>query len=96
MRCIRSEARGPFGMPNTLTSDRVAVRTIPCAMPNYVYTLNASGIVARQGQLINIMSLSLPHTSIPSSPHNVKEVVKAVIRKMKTVPSDRQVILGNI
>jgi len=38
--------------------DRVAVMTFPCAMSNNVYTLNASGSVARQQLLEDIMSLS--------------------------------------
>jgi len=35
-----------------------------------------------------IMSLSLLQTSIPPSPSNVKEVIMAAIRKLKTKPSD--------
>jgi len=69
--------------------DRVAVMTFPCAMPNNVYTLNASGSVARQQLLEDIMSLSLPQTSIPPSSRNVKEAVMAAIRKLKAMPSDQ-------
>ena len=39
-------------------SDRVAVMAFLWAMPNKVYTLNASGSVARQQLLEGIMSLS--------------------------------------
>ncbi|PWW77832.1 hypothetical protein C7212DRAFT_362443 [Tuber magnatum] len=53
-----------------------------------VYTLNASGSVARQQLLDDIMSLSLPQTSIPPSSRNVKEAVIAAIRKLKAMPSD--------
>jgi len=68
--------------------DRIAVMTFPCATPNTVYTLNASGSVARQQLLEDIMSLSLPQTSIPPSTRNVKEAVMAAIRKLKAMPSD--------
>ena len=68
--------------------DRVAVMTFPCAMPNSVYTLNASGSVARQQLLEDIMSLSLPQPSIPPSSRNVKAAVMAAIRKLKAMPSD--------
>ncbi|CUS14992.1 unnamed protein product [Tuber aestivum] len=68
--------------------DRVAVMTFPCAFPNSVYTLNASGSVARQQLLEDIMSLSLPQTSIPPSSRNVKEALMAAIRKLKAMPSD--------
>jgi len=37
--------------------DRVAVMTFPYIMPNNVYTLNASGSIARQQLLEDIMSL---------------------------------------
>ena len=50
----------------------------PCVMPNNVCTLNASGNVARQQLLEDIMSL--PHTRIPPSSRNVKEAVMAAIR----------------
>ena len=66
--------------------DRVAVMAFPCVMPNSVYTLNASGNVARHQLLEDIMSL--PHTSIPPSSRNVKEAVMAAIRKLKALPSD--------
>ncbi|RPA90155.1 hypothetical protein L873DRAFT_1795647 [Choiromyces venosus 120613-1] len=68
--------------------DRVAVMTFPCAVPNSVYTLNASGSVARQQLLEDIMTLSLPLTSLPPSSRNVKEAVMAAIRKLKAMPSD--------
>lgn len=68
--------------------DRVAVMTFPCATPNIVYTLNASGSVARQQLLEDIMSLSLPQASIPPSTRNVKEAVMAAIKKLKAMPSD--------
>ncbi|CAZ83056.1 unnamed protein product [Tuber melanosporum] len=68
--------------------DRVAVMTFPCATPNSVYTLNASGSVARQQLLKDIMSLSLPQTSIPPSSRNVQEAVMAAVRKLKAMPSD--------
>ncbi|PUU82903.1 hypothetical protein B9Z19DRAFT_1120009 [Tuber borchii] len=68
--------------------DRVTVRTFLCAMLNNVYTLNSSESVARQQLLKNIMSLSLPQTSIPPSSHNVKEPVMVTIRKLKAMPSD--------
>ena len=61
--------------------------TFPCAMPNNAYILNASGFVARQYLLDNIMSLSSP-TSVPPSSHKVKEAVMAAITTMKTKPSD--------
>ncbi|KAG0633533.1 hypothetical protein HOY80DRAFT_1104625 [Tuber brumale] len=68
--------------------DRVAVMTFPCATPNSVYTLNASGSVARQQLLKDIMSLSLPQAFIPQSSRNVQEAVMAAVRKLKAMPSD--------
>jgi len=63
--------------------DRVVVMTFPRAIPNNVYTLNASGSVAGQQLLEGTMSLSVPPLS-----RNVKEVVMAAIRRLKTMPPE--------
>ncbi|PUU83583.1 hypothetical protein B9Z19DRAFT_1118934 [Tuber borchii] len=56
------------------------------AIPNNVCALNASGRIARQQLLENIMFLSLLQMGLQLSFRNVKEAIMAAIRKLKAMP----------
>lgn len=62
--------------------DRVVVMTCLYPMPKKVCTLNASGSIARQHLLEDIMLHSLPQMSLPRLSRNDK----GAIRKLKAMP----------